>query len=486
MSQSGFTPIKLYASSTASAVPLAANLDNTNGAELAVNTADEKLYLKNSAGVVKVLASSAGAIGTVSSVAATVPSFLSVTGSPITTAGTLAIAYSGTALPVANGGTGVTTSTGTGNTVLSTSPTLVTPTLGTPASVTLTNATGLPISTGVSGLGAGVATFLATPSSANLASAVTDETGTGALVFANSPTLVTPTLGTPASVTLTNATGLPLSTGTTGILAVASGGSGTATPSLVAGSNVTISGTWPNQTVAATGGGGASAATPTALGTVYGRTSACAFASASLGYAAGGSSSNFSVYVGRCAGTAATGQANTVVGFQAGLALTVACSNTLVGNRAYFNATGGTGNSAFGNNAMLYRSAGTSNVAIGSAALQGCSGAIGSNTGGQNVAVGSRALACVTTGQKNSAFGNSSGELMTTGSCNVIIGSYSGNQSGLDIRTLSNYLVLSSGAGTPRIYHNGTTVVIPNLPSSATGLPVGGLWKCGTTLKVVV
>jgi hypothetical protein len=73
----------------------------------------------------------AAGLGTVTSVAATVPAFLSITGSPITTAGTLAISYSGTALPVANGGTGVTTSTGTTNVVLSNSPTLVTPTINT-------------------------------------------------------------------------------------------------------------------------------------------------------------------------------------------------------------------------------------------------------------------------------------------------------------------------------------------------------------------
>jgi hypothetical protein len=78
-------------------------------------------------------------------------------------------------------------------------------------------------------LGTGVATFLATPSSSNLAAAVTDETGSGSLVFATSPTLVTPLLGTPTSGTLTNCTGLPIVAGTTGTLSVARGGTGVTT-----------------------------------------------------------------------------------------------------------------------------------------------------------------------------------------------------------------------------------------------------------------
>jgi hypothetical protein len=95
----------------------------------------------------------------------------------------------GAALPVASGGTGSTSTTF--------------------ADLT-TNVTGtLPVAnggTGITSFGAGVATFLGTPSSANLATAVTDETGSGLLVFATSPTLVTPVLGTPSSGTLSGCT----------------------------------------------------------------------------------------------------------------------------------------------------------------------------------------------------------------------------------------------------------------------------------------
>jgi hypothetical protein len=121
-------------------------------------------------------------------------------------------------LPVVNGGTGVTSSTGTGSVVLSSSPTLTTPALGTPSALVGTNITGTAtaftasnVTTNANLTGAvtsvGNATSLGSFTSAQLLGALSDETGTGANVFATSPTLVTPALGTPSALVGTNITG---------------------------------------------------------------------------------------------------------------------------------------------------------------------------------------------------------------------------------------------------------------------------------------
>jgi len=163
--------------------------------------------------------------GTVTSVAASVPAFLSISGSPITGSGTLAISYSGTALPVLNGGTGQTTLTNHGvlvgagtsavtqlavgatGTILSGQGALLDPLFVAAPAFTGTNITGTATAFTASNVTTN-ANLTGVITSVGNATSIASQTGTGSkFVVDTSPTLVTPNLGTPSAVVLTNATG---------------------------------------------------------------------------------------------------------------------------------------------------------------------------------------------------------------------------------------------------------------------------------------
>ena len=146
----------------------------------------------------------------------------------------------------------------------------------------------------------------------------------------------------------------------------------------------------------------------------------------------------------------------TAVGYQAGKACTTPNFNVAVGNTALLTNTTGANNTALGSQSLRSNTTASNNTAVGYQAgysnltgVYSCyvgAGAGYSTTGSFNTFVG-----C------GNGYGNGgAGNAVTTGAKNTIIGSYSGNQGGLDIRTASNYIVLSDGDGNPRMWFNGS------------------------------
>ena len=123
-------------------------------------------------------------------------------------------------------------------------------------------------------------------------------------------------------------------------------------------------------------------------------------------------------------------------------------SNIAIGEDSLLANTTGQDNIAIGDSALKANTTGIDNTAVGKGAL------LTNISGSYNVASGALALA-LATGSYNTAIGRNAGGSISSGAKNTIIGNYSGNQGGLDIRTASNYVVLSDGDGNPRAYWNG-------------------------------
>ena len=151
---------------------------------------------------------------------------------------------------------------------------------------------------------------------------------------------------------------------------------------------------------------------------------------------------------------------NTAVGYKSSFSNTSGTNLTSVGSESLILNTTGNDNTALGTNTLYFNTSGSSNTAVGKDALQK------NTTASQNTAVGYQAgynsatsnnntffgyqSGRDITGNNNTMLGSQAGQLVTSGSKNTILGCYNGNQGGLDIRTATNYIVLSNGDGTPR------------------------------------
>jgi len=146
--------------------------------------------------------------------------------------------------------------------------------------------------------------------------------------------------------------------------------------------------------------------------------------------------------------------------------LTVAGSLSVNGITVGRGAGSVSGNTAVGASALQANTTGSANTAVGASALSA------NTTASNNTAVGYFALynsnRTTDIDAYNTAIGYSSGSAITTGAKNTILGAYNGNQGGLDIRTASNYIVLSDGDGNPRLIGNGSgNFGVGQNPSSA-------------------
>ena len=200
---------------------------------------------------------------------------------------------------------------------------------------------------------------------------------------------------------------------------------------------------------------GASAATPTVLGTVYAKQTT-------------GGGSPYLTAFGSFAATNTTGELNTAVGNNALFTNVSGIRNSAFGTNALYSNTGSYNvavgmaalqtntsaneNSALGYNAGFSTTTGTENVAIGSSALYS------NTTANAHVAVGRRALYANTTGDSNTAVGHSAGKAVTTGSYNAIFGAYAGQ----NLTTGGRNSIIGEGAGSSVTTANYVTLVGDN------------------------
>ena len=392
MAATGFTPISLYYSSTASATPTAGNLV---AGELAINTADGKLFYKDSAGVVQVIGTKGG-VGSSTTTQVLYNSSGLVVGSANLT-------FNGTTLTVANDASisGLTVGKGGGSVASSMA-------VGYQALNSNT--------TGSNGLAIGYQALYS-----NTTYRYNHAVGYQAGYNANGGEFNNffgwnAGYGTAGSFTGGSNCGF-------GLQACSSLSSGTKN---IGFGNYTLNSTTTGSYNVAIGDSA-----------LYSNTTASG--ATALGYQAGYSNttSGGQVFIGYQAGKSTTGNANAFVGYQAGFSNTTGVSNVGLGYTALYTNSAGSNNVAIGQQA-LYTSTGDSNVAVGYQAM------FSNTSGGNSIAIGQAALYSQTTGPTNNiGIGLIAGYAITSGQSNLIIGHTAGNV----ITTGNNNVCLGYAAG---------------------------------------
>lgn len=429
MAQTGYTPIQLYYSATASAAPSSGNLA---AGELAINTNDGKLYYKDSGGSVQLMASKAGAsgdvVGPASATDNSLVAFDGTTGKLVKQAATVT---------AAQGGTGQSSYT-VGDLVYASGAT----TLAKLADVATGNAL-------ISG-GVGVA-----PSYGKIG-LTTHVSGT--LPVANG--------GTGASSLTAN--NVLLGNGTSAVQVVAPGTTGNFLRS--------NGSTWIS----------------TAVTFLEGQTDSSTPFETSLGYQAGNSNSGGSnTLIGYQAGVInSTGAVNTFVGALTGSSNTTGSRNTAIGGSAYFSGQTGNDNTAVGEASMSAMTSGANNVAVGAGTMLTCStgsfntcvgaGSLPLATGSDSTAVGYASLGKVSSGTRNVGVGSLAGTRITTGGSNTVLGAEAGsfiNSGG------SNVVIGSSAAATgTNNLTSGSSNVFIGTSVAASGATVSSELVVGSSL----
>ena len=366
MAQTNYTPILLYASGTATNVPLAANMTSSaSGAELALNYADGKLFYKDSGGVVQVLATKgAGTIGG------------SNTQVQYNSSGALAgsanLTFNGTTVTMANDAS-------------------------------------------ISGLTVGKGAGAVSNNTAVGASALSGNTS-----GASNTSLGYQALNSNTTASSNTAVGYQAAySGTTATQVVAVGSGALYANTVNYGTAVGFNALTANTTGAANAAFGAYALSTNTTGAGNSAFGALGFGLSNSALQANTTGSYNSAFGLGALASNTTASNNTAVGYQAGYTNTTGTRNALLGYVAGYSLTG--------NYCTL----------------------IGAGAGYS------------TTGDRNTFVGDYAGNLITTGTRNTIIGKYDGNTGGLDIRTSSNYIVLSDGDGNARAYfdNNGSLFV---------------------------